>query len=376
MKCSTCGSVLPENAKFCTKCGAPAGVQPEMQPLYEPQPHFKEPLPQQEPLTLYEEPPQESQPHFEEPLPQQEPLMLNEEPQQEPIPLVEPPLPLEQPPVQEESSKKGLVGKIIGLLISIGLIIGGLSGDYVLRGTESSTALVVFGCLFLVGDIISLATHNREPKQKKAREPKQKKIKKSSTTDYESVSGDSYMQEESNEPFYGDSNIQIGGYEPFSGDSNMQIGSEEPLASDMPVTSDNYLQMAASNVTHSSVSSMPESKIDIFNDDDINAICEICKLTAGMGVLNDSLVAETVRKTANNEAFLEGDVQLIMFCMKLFADMNDAILEYNPQQSHMIPYYLEYTNFLTHELSAYADSRGYHVSFDDGQWYDRFLAKN
>jgi uncharacterized membrane protein YfcA len=52
--------------------------------------------------------------------------------------------------------------KIFGLFVSIGLIIGGLSGQFVLRGTESSTALVVVGCLFLIWDIYSLATHNKK----------------------------------------------------------------------------------------------------------------------------------------------------------------------------------------------------------------------
>ena len=55
--------------------------------------------------------------------------------------------------------------KIFGLLISIGLIIGGLSGEMVLRGTESSGALVVAGVLFLIWDIYSIATHNRQNKE-------------------------------------------------------------------------------------------------------------------------------------------------------------------------------------------------------------------
>ena len=49
-----------------------------------------------------------------------------------------------------------MIGRIIGLLISIALIIMGLSGEYVLKGTESSTALVVVGVLFLVVDIIGI----------------------------------------------------------------------------------------------------------------------------------------------------------------------------------------------------------------------------
>ena len=50
-------------------------------------------------------------------------------------------------------------GKIVGMLISIGLIIGGLSETMVLRGTNSSSALVLVGFGFLVWDIISIATH-------------------------------------------------------------------------------------------------------------------------------------------------------------------------------------------------------------------------
>jgi len=55
--------------------------------------------------------------------------------------------------------------KILGLLISIGLIIGGLSGELVLRGTESSEALVGVGVLFLLWDIYSIATHNKRNKK-------------------------------------------------------------------------------------------------------------------------------------------------------------------------------------------------------------------
>ena len=49
-----------------------------------------------------------------------------------------------------------MVGKIIGILISIGLIIAGLSGEFVLRGTDSSTGLVIVGVLFLIYDIIGI----------------------------------------------------------------------------------------------------------------------------------------------------------------------------------------------------------------------------
>lgn len=52
--------------------------------------------------------------------------------------------------------KSSYSGDAFGILISIGLIIGGLSGRMVLRGTQSSTALVVVGFLFLAWDIISI----------------------------------------------------------------------------------------------------------------------------------------------------------------------------------------------------------------------------
>ncbi|MCR4828604.1 MAG: hypothetical protein K5864_03985 [Bacteroidales bacterium] len=49
-----------------------------------------------------------------------------------------------------------MVGRIIGILISLGLIIGGLSGEFVLRGTNSSKALVVAGVIFLIWDIYKI----------------------------------------------------------------------------------------------------------------------------------------------------------------------------------------------------------------------------
>lgn len=46
--------------------------------------------------------------------------------------------------------------RIIGILLSIGLIVAGLSGQFVLRGTNSSTALVVAGIIWLIIDIIGI----------------------------------------------------------------------------------------------------------------------------------------------------------------------------------------------------------------------------
>lgn len=65
----------------------------------------------------------------------------------------------------KEDTKKGShTGAIIGIFISIGLIIAGLSGEFVLRGTNSSTALVVVGCLYLIYDIVKLAGQNDNQK--------------------------------------------------------------------------------------------------------------------------------------------------------------------------------------------------------------------
>lgn len=47
-------------------------------------------------------------------------------------------------------------GDIFGILVSVGLIFGGASGRMVLRGTDSSPALVVAGILFLIWDIVSI----------------------------------------------------------------------------------------------------------------------------------------------------------------------------------------------------------------------------
>ena len=52
--------------------------------------------------------------------------------------------------------------KITGLIVTIFLIWGGLSGNLVLRGTESSIALAGVGFLFLIWDIYLLVTHKKK----------------------------------------------------------------------------------------------------------------------------------------------------------------------------------------------------------------------
>lgn len=56
----------------------------------------------------------------------------------------------------EETPPKSYTAQIIGIVISIGLIIAGLSGEFVLRGTNSSIALVLAGAGFLIYDIWKL----------------------------------------------------------------------------------------------------------------------------------------------------------------------------------------------------------------------------
>lgn len=46
-----------------------------------------------------------------------------------------------------------MLGRIIGIIISVWLIWGGLSGEAVLIGTNSSTALIIVGCIFLIVDL-------------------------------------------------------------------------------------------------------------------------------------------------------------------------------------------------------------------------------
>ena len=58
--------------------------------------------------------------------------------------------------------KKGYGNDIFGILVSIFLIIGGLSGRLVLRGTDSSPALVIAGFIFLAWDIITLVKKRKQ----------------------------------------------------------------------------------------------------------------------------------------------------------------------------------------------------------------------
>lgn len=54
-----------------------------------------------------------------------------------------------------------VVGRIMGLIISLVMIIGGLSGVLVLKGTNSGIALAVVGILLLVFEIVMLVVSNK-----------------------------------------------------------------------------------------------------------------------------------------------------------------------------------------------------------------------
>lgn len=55
-----------------------------------------------------------------------------------------------------------IVGRIIGLVISLVMIVGGLSGTLVLKGTNSSTALAIIGGLLLVFEIVMFTVSNNK----------------------------------------------------------------------------------------------------------------------------------------------------------------------------------------------------------------------
>ena len=61
-----------------------------------------------------------------------------------------------------QKQQKSMGWKVFGLFVSIFFIIGGASGSMVLRGTDSSQALVVVGVIYLIISIISIANHNKQ----------------------------------------------------------------------------------------------------------------------------------------------------------------------------------------------------------------------
>jgi len=73
----------------------------------------------------------------------------------------------EQQQLAKSAPQQSMGWKILGLFVSVALIIGGLSGEMVLRGTKSSTALVVFGFVFFIADVYSIITHKKQQPENK-----------------------------------------------------------------------------------------------------------------------------------------------------------------------------------------------------------------
>ena len=75
-----------------------------------------------------------------------------------------PPTPSDSAQTGEIKSQSGggIVGRIIGLVISLVMIVGGLSRTLVLKGTNSGTALAIVGGLLFVFEIVMLAVSSNK----------------------------------------------------------------------------------------------------------------------------------------------------------------------------------------------------------------------
>lgn len=65
--------------------------------------------------------------------------------------------------------KQGYGSDVFAVLLSVCLILGGMSGQFVLRGTQSSTALVVAGFIFLGIDIFGIVNKSKKRAEFNAR---------------------------------------------------------------------------------------------------------------------------------------------------------------------------------------------------------------
>lgn len=54
-----------------------------------------------------------------------------------------------------------MIGAIINIVIGLGLIIAGLSGEFVIRGTNSSELLALLGAVVLIFGIVGVARRIR-----------------------------------------------------------------------------------------------------------------------------------------------------------------------------------------------------------------------
>lgn len=64
-------------------------------------------------------------------------------------------------PTSSDSEGGVSVGMIISFFISLIMIVGGLSGTLALRGTGSSTALVIVGVILLIIDILKIVVNSK-----------------------------------------------------------------------------------------------------------------------------------------------------------------------------------------------------------------------
>ncbi|MDR0838383.1 MAG: zinc ribbon domain-containing protein [Oscillospiraceae bacterium] len=133
MFCINCGKEIAEGSVFCKFCGT--RLHGEAEPVRE------EPV-REEPIT----PPESVNPP-------------------ESVEIAGPVTPETQsadataPKVVGARPRGGLGGKILSLVVSLGMVIGGLSGKLVFRGTNSSGLLVVAGCLWLLYDIFTIVVY-------------------------------------------------------------------------------------------------------------------------------------------------------------------------------------------------------------------------
>lgn len=138
MICNYCGTKIPDNVKFCPECGAATFNtsgnqyhQPSPPPAYKP-PVQKQPVPQQTYKT-----------NTQQKAPASTGNSVNSAD-------------------NVKQKKSGLLRLILSLIMTVVILIGAFSGNFVLIGTESSGALIVAGLGFLAWDIYCFVKYFRQ----------------------------------------------------------------------------------------------------------------------------------------------------------------------------------------------------------------------
>jgi hypothetical protein len=134
MRCVHCGAEIPDNSSVCKVCGQPLAKTGASQAAR---------------LGAAVQAPAGAPP---EPAPRGEAF-------QAAGPDGAAPAPAQPAAAPGKPQGDGLFWKITALLVSVGLIVGGYSGELVLRGTNSSTALIVVGFVLLAWNLLSLGAH-------------------------------------------------------------------------------------------------------------------------------------------------------------------------------------------------------------------------